>query len=337
MPTISVIVPVYQAERFLRPCVESVTAQTFSDWELLLIDDGCTDNSPALCDGFAAADNRIRALHQPRNAGVSEARNRGLQEARGDYIAFLDADDTLEPQALETLRNLLGETGADTAGCAHWNLSPDGQRTPETLLPGGVYTAADIREKIVLPLVGDRLRAPVFNGFIWRYLFSAAIIREAALTFEGAYLEDELFLLEYFCHARCLAVTGQPLYNYLQNPASATRKYMRDFMTVFSRFMERKEALIRKYGLESERPRWREESNWVGLLIAIGNEYAKGNPSSTQEKKKAVRELCRRPDMAHAISTLSPEGMGRNKQLVARLVRGGHFGLLTLLYTLKNH
>ena len=88
MPGISVIVPVYQAEKFLPACVESVTNQTFSDWELLLVVDGGTDRSPAICDRFAAADSRIRALHQPKNAGVSEARNRGLREARGEFIAL---------------------------------------------------------------------------------------------------------------------------------------------------------------------------------------------------------------------------------------------------------
>ena len=84
MPCISVIVPVYQAEKLLPACVESVKKQTFSDWELLLVDDGCTDASPALCDRYAAEDPRIRALHQPKNAGGREARNRGLREAAGE-------------------------------------------------------------------------------------------------------------------------------------------------------------------------------------------------------------------------------------------------------------
>ena len=95
MPSVSVIVPVYQAEAFLTACADSVLAQTFSDWELLLIDDGCTDGSPALCDALAARDSRVRAFHKHPNAGVSEARNTGLREARGESIAFLDADDAL--------------------------------------------------------------------------------------------------------------------------------------------------------------------------------------------------------------------------------------------------
>lgn len=335
MPCISVIVPVYQAENFLRSCVESVLRQTFSDWELLLIDDGCTDESGAICDAYAASDARIRVFHKP-NGGVSSARNLGLEHACGNYIAFLDADDTFEPAALETLWNLCHETGADTAGCAHWNTTPDGQRSPELLLPAGSYDAAAIRERILLPLVGQRLTPPLFNGFIWRYLFSAEILRGAAITFEGAYLEDEIFLLEYFCRAERLAVTEEPLYRYLINPASVTHKYMRNFPATFRRFMERKAVLVEQQGLDADCPDWKENSNWAGLLIAIGNEFAAGNPASAAGKKQAVKALCIQPDMAHAIRTYRPTGLGRNKQIVADLVRGRYFTLLTLLYRLKN-
>lgn len=336
MPGISVIVPVYQAEKFLPACAKSVADQTFSDWELLLVDDGCTDGSPGICDALAAADSRVRALHQPKNAGVSEARNRGLREARGEYIAFLDADDAFEPRALETLWSLRAQAGADTAACAHRNLYPGGTESVELVLPAGVYDRQAIRERIVCPLLGDRLAQPVFNGFIWRFLFSARILREAGIAFEGAYLEDEIFLMEYLCNAQRLAVTEEPLYRYLLNPASATHKYMADFRQVFARFMERKAALAKRYGLEAERPLWRENSNWAGLLIAVGNEYARGNPRTWAQRRQAVADLCTQPEMARAIRTLTPTGMSRNKQLAAALVRGGHFTLLTWLYRLKN-
>ena len=335
MPAISVIVPVYQAESLLPQCVESVLSQTFSDWELLLVDDGSRDGSPALCDSYAAREPRIRAFHKP-NGGVSSARNLGLEQAAGQCIAFLDADDAIEPAALETLWYLREKAGADSAGCAHFKVQANGQQQTELLLPAGIYEAAAIREKILWPLTGDRLRPPLFNGFIWRFLFDAAILRDNAITFEGAYLEDELFLLEYFCHAQKLAVTDRPLYRYFNNPASATHKYMPSFMRVFSRFMERKEALAKKYALDGLRPQWRENSNWAGLLIAIGNEYARGNAKTVRQKQKTVQEICARPEMARAIQTLTPEGMTPNKQMVARLVKGRHFFTLTQMYRLKN-
>ena len=336
MPSISVIVPVYQAEKFLHRCLDSVARQTFSDWELILVDDGSTDGSAALCDRFAAKDSRVRVYHRKKNQGVSEARNLGLNEAKGDYIAFLDADDCYESHALETLWNLREQSGADTVGCAHTNLFPDGSSAVELLLPSGVYRQDSIRKQIVYPLLGDRLQAPVFNGFIWRYLFSASLLRSRRISFEGAYLEDELFLMEYFCGSQKLAVTDVPLYRYFLNPNSATHKYMKDFLQTFSRFMERKEALAAKCGLEAARPQWRESSNWAGLLIAIGNEYARDNPKSIRQRQNTVKELCRRPEMEKAIRELAPTGLSPNKQMVANLVRGKHFFTLTQLYRLKN-
>ena len=336
MPSISVIVPVYQAEKFLHRCIDSVIRQTFSDWELILVDDGSTDGSSALCGRFAAKDPRIRVFHRKRNQGVSEARNLGLNEAKGDFITFLDADDCYEFQALETLWNLREQSGADAAACGLTYLFPDGKASVQAQLPAGVFGEREIREKLIDPLVGDRLTQPVFNGYSVCYLFSADVIRKARIVFDGPYLEDELFVLEYFCCARSLAVTDQPLYRYFLHEASATHHYMANFPQVFSRSMERKEALVAKYGLESSRPQWRESSNWAGLLIAVGNEYARDNPKSIRQRQKAVKEFCQRPDMQKAIRELAPAGLSPNKQMVANLVRGKHFFTLTQLYRLKN-
>ena len=334
MPTISVIVPVYKAEAFLRKCTDSILSQTFSDLELLLIDDGSPDRSGQLCDDIAAEDKRVRVFHKP-NGGVSSARNLGLSQATGEYIAFVDSDDWLEKDAFALLLQALRENQAECAGCGHRNVSDSGTGSCEApALPAGVYDQAAIRTGIVDRLLGDRLRQPVLNGFIWRFLYVRSIIAGAGITFEGAYLEDELFLMEYFCHAKRLAIVDKPLYNYYWNPGSATHKYMKDYISVFHRFMERKEELAQKYGLDV--PLWRENSNWAGLLIAVGNEYAPGNPASFPEKQRRVREIAALPEMRQAMAAIRPEGIGRNKQLVASLLRGGHFALLTLLYRIKN-
>ena len=336
MPAISVIVPAYNAEKYIVNCVESVRKQTFQDWEMVIVNDGSKDGTRALCDQCAAADERIRVIHLRKNAGVSNARNVGLANAQGAYIAFLDVDDRYEFHCLQTLWDTMQAANADSAACAHLNLWPNGSKSPEIALPAGVYDEDGIREKIVYPLLGERLTQPVFNGFIWRYLYSAEIIRQYKITFEGAYLEDELFLMEYFCNAHKLAVTEEPLYRYFLNPSSATHRYMADFMQVFGRFMERKEELVARYQLNDARPQWRENSNWAGLLIAIGNEYAASNRKTVREKQKTVKEICRRPEMAQAIRTITPVGLSGNKQMVARLVKGKHFFILTQLYRLKN-
>lgn len=334
MSTISVIVPVYKAEAFLRKCTDSILCQSHRDLELLLIDDGSPDKSGALCDAIAGEDGRVRVFHKP-NGGVSSARNLGLREARGEYIAFVDSDDWLEPEALELLLTALVENGADSAGCGHFNVGNGGVTSSEApALPAGVHEAADIRENLVLRLLGDRLRQPVLNGFIWRFLYTRSIIAENRIEFEGAYLEDELFLMEYFCHAQRLATVDTPLYNYYWNTASATHRYMRDYPETFRRFMERKKDLARRYGLDV--PLWRENSNYAGLLIAVGNEYAPGNPASLAQKQRRIQEIAAQPEMQRALSVLRPEGAGRNKQIAAALLRRRWYGLLTLLYQIKN-
>ena len=336
MPKISVIVPVYKAEPFLEKCVGSIRGQTFTNLELLLVDDGSPDNSGALCDRLAEADGRIRVIHKP-NGGVSSARNAGLEAARGDFISFVDADDWLAPDALETYYYAAAAAHADTAGSPHVHSLPRGKEWVEqNALPPGVYEPEEFRAAIVDRLLGDRLGRDLFNGFIWRFLFSRSIIQENHIAFEGAYLEDELFLMEYFCHAQKLVMVEKPLYYYLDNPASVTHRYMKGYMDTYWSFFRRKEELVRRFGLEDRRPQWRENTHWAGLLIAVGNEYAAGNPASTAQKRKNVQAIAESPAMAQAVAALRPQGLSRNKQLAADLLRRKRYGLLTLLYQIKN-
>ena len=116
-PEISIIVPVYQVEKYLNECIDSILAQTFTDFELILVDDDSPDNCPALCDAAAKRDSRVRVIHK-QNGGVSTARNAGLDAAQGNWIAFVDSDDTVEPEYLEKMHKAVLETGADFAICS---------------------------------------------------------------------------------------------------------------------------------------------------------------------------------------------------------------------------
>ena len=96
-PLISIIIPVFNGENYLRQCIDSVISQTYKEWELILIDDGSTDQSPDICNAYATEDKRIKVIHQ-RNSGQATARNNGLALAKGEYISFIDCDDWLEPK-----------------------------------------------------------------------------------------------------------------------------------------------------------------------------------------------------------------------------------------------
>ena len=131
MPTVSIVVPVYKAEKTLDACVESILAQTFSDFELLLIDDASPDRCPQMCDAWAEKDPRIRALHPAKTGpGPSGARNAGLDAAAAPWITMVDSDDTVAPDLLETLLAGAERTGAELVLCNCCPVTEDGARHP---------------------------------------------------------------------------------------------------------------------------------------------------------------------------------------------------------------
>lgn len=134
LPVVSIIVPVYNVKSYVGECVESLCRQTYTNLEILLVDDGSTDGSGEVCDEYAGRDERIRVIHQA-NRGLSGARNMGLDDARGEYIAFVDSDDLVSPNYVETLYELLMKYEADIAACAY--------------IKGTTEQLTDIREKVL--------------------------------------------------------------------------------------------------------------------------------------------------------------------------------------------
>ncbi len=335
MPRVSIIMPAYNASAFLQQSVASVVSQTFSDWELIIVDDGSTDGTADLADSLAVSDSRIRVIHQS-NSGVSYARNSGIAAASGDFIAFLDADDAYRPEFLAELFSAATENNADCAACGHLRLYPDGKTEEEPFpLPYGVCFEEDILNGVIIPLLSDRLSADLFNGFVWRYLFDRKKIVDNELSFTGAYLEDELFLIEYFSLPSVIAISGKNLYLYTQNPASATRRYMPDCVQTFLTSLRVKRELVERFDIPV--PSWWERNTaWAGLLIAIGNIFAHGNPASFGEKINQVKALMDIPVFADAVENYTPSGMNRNKTIVAKLCSARLYTLLGLLYKFKN-
>lgn len=141
MAEVSVIVPVYNVEKYLNECIDSILAQTFTDFELILVNDGSSDRSGEICDEYAIKDKRIKVIHQ-QNGGVSVARNTGLNEAKGTYISFVDSDDVVLPNYLYVLLKALKDTGSDISSCRSGGLvlndtySPEAQTTTCYIVSG---------------------------------------------------------------------------------------------------------------------------------------------------------------------------------------------------------
>ncbi len=216
---VSVIIPVFNAERYLPTCIESILAQSMPDFELLLVNDGSTDSSAAICDRYAARDRRIRVFHCP-NRGVSAARNLGLDQARGDFIVFVDSDDWVVPDHLQQF----ARSGIGEDGIAFTNLSeerPAWNDSPRTR----VYPMQDQRitsgHADCLPVIAELLRHRCF-GWTWNKMFSRATIERLGLRFDESlhYAEDEVFTILYCAHITHIVTFSHPTYHYRFVPGS---------------------------------------------------------------------------------------------------------------------
>lgn len=216
MPEISVILPVYHSAATLARCLSAVAAQSFSDYELLICDDGSGDGSAAICRGFAACDSRLRVLPLAHR-GVSAARNAGLAQAKGAYIAFVDSDDAPAPHWLATLRKNAVPDGLSV--CGYTANDPGGTPLSSTEDGNGEESCT-----MLLPLAfmedifSNRL---LYQGYVWNKLFSRALLeQDPPLRFaeEVHYNEDRLFLFGYLWRCAIVHYTGSPQYSYTQRP-----------------------------------------------------------------------------------------------------------------------
>ena len=210
---ISIIVPVYRVERYLTACVESVLAQTYHNFELILVDDGSPDKCPGMCDDFAARDSRIRVIHK-ENGGLSSARNAGIDAAKGDYLAFLDSDDLWTPVFLERLYRAIEETGAELAVCLFRRF----QGEAPTELPRRAETESLTQREAFECLFGIRNENMVVapNKLYRRHIFHS--LRYPV----GKVHEDEAVIHEIIGAAERVAWVDEAHYLYREAPDSIT-------------------------------------------------------------------------------------------------------------------
>ena len=215
MPELSIIVPVYKVEKYLPRCIDSILAQTFGDFELILIDDGSPDGCGRICDEYAQKDKRIVAIHQ-KNMGVSEARNAGLDIAHGRYIGFVDSDDWIEPQMYEVMMDAIRENGADMAVCGVRYADEDGKFTRADRLSEGVYTRAGLLEDVFA--MPNKL-----GGGCCNKVFDASKIASVRFKVGMTIAEDALYLFDCFMRIDGAVKIGDALYNVYERCGSATR------------------------------------------------------------------------------------------------------------------
>lgn len=224
-PEISVIVPVYNVEKYLPQCLDSILDSTFKEIEVILVDDCGQDNSRAICDEYAAKDKRVKVIANPHNMGVSAARNNGLEHAKGKYISFVDSDDYIDATMYEKLYAAMVRENVDMTGCNAWAVEPDGNK--RTIC----YLDVDKDVKTSFAALGNKIYRSPFH--LWRLLLKKDMLQNIRFPEGISFAEDAAFLLSVYPKLQGIYFLAEPLYFYYQrNDSSSTKRSAKHYSTL---------------------------------------------------------------------------------------------------------
>jgi len=217
MDLVSVVVPTYNVEKYLERCVESIRSQTYSTLEIILVDDGSTDRSGAMCDELAKHDDRIRVIHK-ENGGLSDARNFGLAEATGEYVCFIDSDDWVEPDMISSAVDALKKENSDIA---IWGYYADFVDAGEKILSSSKRILREEPHFDGENPYGEIGSVLGFCGYAWNKLYRLPFLKEQQLTFTKgiSLVEDILFNAKAICRAESVTFLPTAYNHYMQRNA----------------------------------------------------------------------------------------------------------------------
>jgi glycosyltransferase involved in cell wall biosynthesis len=310
---ISVIVPVYNAELYIKSCVNSILGQTIKDIECILVDDGSTDRSSRLCDEFASFDSRIVVIHK-ENEGAAYARNAGLTAATGEYIGFVDADDWIEQDMYEEMLKSAEEYHSDAVLCNYISESSTSMQTVQVNSgKQAVYNEQEIKEKFLPYFFGyqydelshykDYCAFADYNSYIWLCLYKKDVINNAVITFpcERIYFnEDNLFNLSFIYHAKTISHVNKFFYHYRFNESSITKSFNKKyFENKINKYSYLKD-FIRKNNLDKS------YNNRLDIKICIEtiniiNYYINSKALSFEDKYRSIKLIFNTPSVSKAL------------------------------------
>lgn len=282
MPKVSIVVPVYNAEKYIKTTVDSILSQTFSDWELLLIDDCSKDNTPIVCRELTQRDRRIIYLRQTENRGPARVRNIGLDQAKGEYLAFVDSDDTVEPNFLERLLITAEEYVADIVWCNYKEICGDKVMCREHRLPCNTSISYDTYIRFFFSEQEGL-------GCMWNKLYRREFIVKNKITLntDRVHGEDWEFNMTCFkCHPMLVAIEDA-LYNYVrQNNTSVIASYRALDYQTFVMSNKMKEELAREERICYDKVAM--SSKFVHLVIEL---LLKLKRSEVKNKKAEFKKI----------------------------------------------
>ena len=291
----SIVMPVYNVQNYLKDSVADIKKQSFSDFELILVDDCATDSSGKLCDELAKSDSRIQVLHLAKNGGLSNARNQGMAAANGEYILFLDPDDRYDVRLLEQIEKSLKKNSAKVVlfGLTEEYYDQNGkigytkQITPKQ---GYFDSEQNVRDQVL------SLECQTLFGYAWNKAYQLTYLRQLGVQFKKiTMIEDVLFNIEVFRTIDSCNQIAKPLYRYaIRKKGSLTTKYLPDYFELHEKRVESMCQLYQDWDMETP-----EELKSLGsiycryFLSALQRNCSSAAKMSHSERKKWVKKQFR--------------------------------------------
>lgn len=250
---VSIIIPIYNTEKYLDRCVKSVFGQTLREIEIILVDDQSPDRAPALCDAYAQQDCRVKVIHK-KNEGLGYARNSGLEIATGEYVAFLDSDDYVDTCMYELLYKTASENNCQLAMCGYNFVDRYGNvKNCTNVMPKRLYQGKEVKQLLfsTLGATPKDLEDNILGMSVWRGLYSMQTIRNYNIQFpsEREFIcEDAIFHIDFFHHIDRAYLIEQPLYFYCNNPGSLSRIFRKDRLEKDKILYHKEYEMLRDYG-----------------------------------------------------------------------------------------
>lgn len=332
MELVTIIVPVYNVEKYIYECVDSLIKQTYKNIEIILIDDGSKDKSGTICDNYAASDARIKVIHK-QNEGLGFARNTGLKAAQGNFVTFIDSDDKADADLVENLVNGIYEANGDTCIGGFKRISANGIIGFEERYDKAVFEGKNVYNNLFARMLGSAPdKHDAIRMSVWNVMYSMDIVRRHNIEFpsERVFIsEDIIWDSEYYKYAKKAIVIDSTAYNYRITPGSLTQKYKPDMLEKICVLYN--EMCNRLSGDKTKITRLQRQF-FVNLKACIKQENSSVSHKSNVEIKTAIKEIVN-SCVVHTVSGEYLRVIHQRKQKM--FVWAVRYKCVTLLYLLN--
>ncbi|WP_169087693.1 glycosyltransferase [Paenibacillus sp. PL91] len=313
MPLVSIIMPVYNCENFLDESINSVLNQTYSNFELIIINDGSKDNSGSMCDVYSLKDKRIKTIHQ-NNGGPSSARNKGLDYVNGIYTMFIDSDDSYDTEMIYKMVNAISNEKVDIAICGIKTIQHEKNKTIENniIMPSESLDG----KKEILARLETLFKNRLFNG-IYNKIYKTNFIKTKKIRFNetSEMGEDFLFNLNYIEYCSCINIISEALYNYKVDNSNLTKKYRENEF-------EHRKTNIERLNIFYRQNNYKDKSVdflYIKLAFACFMQLShKDNQRTYKENLSYITTILAKKEMIKCLNEIIPRGY-TEKFLVAVL------------------